>query len=117
MEKIELKSPKGQSKFRKYWNYFIEDVSKRDNFCKSHLKQLEILCDLHVQYDEIATMLKKEGLTYETEGRNGFQIKPHPALTQYNKIIVEIRNYHKNLGLVMNKVAETPEEETNEWMD
>lgn len=116
MEEIDLKCPKGSTKFKKYWNILILDLSKKVNFCRSHLLQLEVLCDMYVQYEDLKNQLKKEGMTYVSEGRNGVQIKPHPALAQFNKVTVEIKNYCMLLGLRPDKI-DAPPKEKNEWLD
>lgn len=111
------KCPKTGVKFKKYWKIFIDDVISRDNFCKGHLLKLEILCDLLIQYEEISKEVKETGYTYQTEGRYGYQIKPNPAVATQQKIVAEIRNYFKALGLILNKVPDMPGEEINEWLD
>lgn len=97
--------------FTEYWEMYLEDIGHRENLKKSHLQQLKVLCDISVEYDELQEMLILEGRTYESIGRNGLQIKLRPEVLQLNKILAEIRNYSKMLGLILFKDTATKEEE------
>lgn len=110
-------SPKNDEKFKKYWNKYVEDISSRENFRESHLTQLEILCDLHVEYDTLLIVLDLEGTTYVTTGRFGVQVKVHPCVGQKNKVVAEIRAYLKLLGLTLSIDSEEPDNgEEDEWV-
>lgn len=109
-------SPSEKPTFIKYWEMYLADIKDRDNLKPSHLQQLKILCDLSVEYDELKEILDLEGRTFETEGRNGFQIKLRPEVSQLNRVVSEIRSYSKMIGLVLVKdQTSTKEEEPNEF--
>jgi hypothetical protein len=108
--------PSEKESFLRYWLIYLSDIKHRDNLKPSHFQQLKILCDLSVEYDEIKMTLDLEGRTYSSEGRNGFQIKIRPEVAQLNRVVSEIRNYSKILGLVLVKdQTSTKGEEANEF--
>lgn len=108
--------PKPKESFKKYWLMYLSDIKDRDNLKPSHLSQLKILCDLSVEYDELREILDIQGMTYESEGRNGFQIKLRPEIQQLNRSVAEIRAYCKMLGLLLSEdKVSTKEEEENEF--
>jgi hypothetical protein len=108
--------PSEKESFKKYWVTYLTDIKDRDNLKLSHLSQLRILCDLSVEYDELRMILDLQGRTYESEGRNGLQIKMRPEIAQLNRVVSEIRNYCKILGLILYKDnVTTKEEEANEF--
>lgn len=117
MTTLDFTSPKPDKKsFNHYWDIFLPDVSERENLKKSHLQQLRILCDLCVELDELQDIIDIEGRTYESEGRNGVQIKLRPEISEKNRVISEIRNYSKILGLVLFKDNKlTKEEDEDEF--
>jgi hypothetical protein len=101
--------------FQDYYDLFLPDVEARDNFKPGHLQQLKILCGLFVEYDYLMNVIREEGYTYQSEGRNGFQIKPKPEVAQLNRTRAEIANYSKMLNLVLHKDKPTPKVEEDEW--
>ena len=103
--------------FKKYWDLFYEKVKDRDNFHDSHLKQLKILCDLYVEYDDLSSVLEFEGNTYESDGRYGFKIVERPEVKMKSSVIKEIRSYSKLLDLVLVKDAGSNNDGDNEWTD
>lgn len=105
-----------KSKFTDYWNQYIVDIKDRENLKPAHLLQLKILCDLAVEYDELQDTVDICGRTYESEGRNGLQIKLRPEIAQLKTCQAEIRNYSKMIGLILFKDNKTNEaEEVNEF--
>lgn len=108
--------PSEKESFKAYWQMYLLDIKDRDNLKLSHIQQLKVLCDLSVDYDELRSILTLQGSTYESEGRNGLQIKLRPEISQLNRVITEIRNYSKMLGLVLYKdETTTKEEEPNDF--
>lgn len=99
--------PKSNRTFVKKWRSLIDTIAGRDNFKDAHLHQLEILCDLFVEYEDLSTFLRKNGYTYEAFGRQGKAIKPFPEVLQLNRVKTEIRNYSKMLGLIISKDKDT----------
>jgi hypothetical protein len=101
-----------------YWDIYYDDVSIRENFKKSHEQQLMILCQLHIEADELRDIVSLVGYTFSTgDGRNGDQEKIRPEVVQLNKVRSDIRGYHKILGLVLYKDVKTnePEEDGDDW--
>ncbi len=110
------KSPKANPTFVKYWNIFLPEVESRDNFRPVHLHQLEILCDLYVEYHNLQTIIELDGYTFTSIGRNGEQQKITPEVIQLNKCRGEIRNYCKMLGIALVKDSGmTTEKEKDDW--
>ncbi len=95
--------PKNTRTFRRKWKEFIENVVVRDNFNKGHLSQLEILCDLYVEYEVLTKFVRTRGYTYFAVGRQGKVSKTFPEVSQLGKVMIEIRNYSRILGLVLKK--------------
>ena len=118
-EKFEAPSDKPEFKF--YWDIFVEDVTKRDNFKLGHLQQLKILCRLYTEFDKMSDEIDEKGFTYETdpngESRYGNQIKINPISTQRDKILSEIRQFSKLLKLELFQDADVniPEEPDSPW--
>lgn len=92
--------------FIKRWSEFIDDVVARENFKPGHLAQLEILCELYVEYENLKGALEFLGQTYNTGARNGDQIKLRPEIGQKSKVIDQIQQYTKMLGLLLTKDKE-----------
>lgn len=93
--------------FIKRWGEFIEDVTARENFKLGHLAQLEVLCHLYAEYEDLKGALEFLGTTYNTGARNGDQIKMRPEVAQKSKVVDQIHQYTKMLGLLLVKDKET----------
>ena len=106
-----FKPPRKNKEFVKYWKMFLGDIENRDNLKQSHLYQLQILCDLCIEYDELREAIVLVGRTYDSVGRNGIQIKIHPNVQQMNRVVSEIRNYSKILGIQLVKDTTTTKDE------
>ena len=110
-------SPKTELAFKRYWDLFIEDVSSRPNFNEHHLLQLELLCDLYLEYTRLTEVLEITGYTYTTTGQYGAQTKPQPEVQQLNNCRSSIEKYTKLLGITL-KANPTPlqsEKEQENW--
>ena len=95
-----LGSPPRQDKeFKVYWKLYIDNVLKRNNFRPDHLQQLKILCDLHVDYENLISVIKVEGLSVVNEGRYGFQVKARPEVAMKKDCVAQIAVYCKLLQL------------------
>lgn len=104
--------------FTMYWNKTLPDIAARENLKFSHLQQLQVLCSIYCERDELEETLLLEGRTYISEGRNGTQRKLRPEVGLLKTCYAEIRNYSKMLGLVLveDKVFNNaPEEEKNDF--
>jgi hypothetical protein len=116
MSELNFNPPSENENFKYYWNLFLPDIRERENLKPSHLQQLKVLCDLSVEYDTISEILILQGMTYESVGRNGMQIKLRPEVQQKNRVVSEIRNYSKMLGLILVKDTKFNDEgEKNEF--
>jgi len=109
--------PKKHPTFRRVWMDFIDNISKRENFKSGHLNSLEILCDLHVEYDELRAFIRKKGRSYQSYGRAGMIWKFYPEVAQLNNVQAQIKEYMKMLGLLLKKDHSTQDEkgEKGEW--
>lgn len=111
-------SPGNHPIFIKTWKTLLPEIQKRENFKEGHLRQLEVLCDLYVEYHKLRDIIDVAGYTMDTEGgRNGPQSKPMVELRQLNKTRELILAYSKQLGLVLYKDTETTpnDGDKNDW--
>lgn len=95
--------PKKEPIFRKMWMAFIDSIARRENFNISHLNNLEILCDLYVDYEDLRKFLRINGRSYKVQGRQGEIWKFFPEVDLLSKVLMQINNYTKLLGLVLKK--------------
>lgn len=95
--------PKKNPVFQKNWNALIKDVSSRDNFTPAHLNQLEVLCGLYAEYDDLQKFIRIHGYTYDAFGRHGKMIRTYPQVTRIKTIETSIAMYSKMLGLLLKK--------------
>lgn len=110
------KSPVPDGSYKIYWDRIMEDIFERDNFKESHLASVKMLCDLYTEYEICKNKIDMLGMTYESEGRNGYQVKKRPELEQMNKLRADIAAYCKLLGIVLTKDTKTKESENkDEW--
>lgn len=111
-----FKPPKKDADFVRYWKLYIDNIVERENFKQSHLKTLEILVDMLLEYDELTKFIKDNGYTYVSEGRNGIQSKPHPEVSIREGKIAKIKDYCKLLDITLMKDKPVEEEdEDDEW--
>ena len=102
----ELRSPSRAPGFTPLWNILLDDMTDRENLKKSHLIQLEILVDLHLEYRRLSKLIEKNGYTISYESpRNGPQEKTAPEVMVRNSILTQIRSYSLLLGLSPSKSA------------
>ena len=108
-------APEGKNKdFIRYWDIFLPQVTERDNFHISHLQQLEILCDLYVDYHALTNYVRENGYSFKSDGRYGENYRPHVEVQVRQKVVAEIRAYSKLLGLILDKGIQ-PEPDAPEW--
>lgn len=93
--------PKKTVYFVEAWEAYLDSVVERKNFRPGHLLQLRTLCDLYQEYGELLDFLAKNGDTYESDGRNGLQIKARPELARKTAVRTEILNQEKKLGVLL----------------
>lgn len=97
--------PKKNPVFRQKWQSLIKTIAMRDNFKPIHLFQLEVLCDLLVEYEQLSKFIRQHGYTYTAIGRQGKQIKTYPQVAERNRVKDQIRGYCKMLDLITPKGA------------
>lgn len=113
-----VKAPVKSPEFKKYWDLFVENVTSRENYQSGHLEQLRILCQLYTEFDKLTEDIIENGHTYETNSeRYGSQRKVSPSCTLRDKILMEIRQYSKMLGVILapDATKNDSEEVADEW--
>lgn len=117
--KVETKSPrKDDDLFNFYWDLLIVEVKKRPNFSHSHVMQLKVLCDAYKQYDLLLDKVNEEGHVITRMTSQGESIITNPHVGQLNKVISQIKDYSKMLGLILVKDESpvTSEESEDDWL-
>lgn len=108
--------PKKHPIFRKKWGAFIDSLVSRDNFKVGHLNNLEILCDLYVEYAELQEFIRTHGRSYVSVGRNGEAWKFYPEVGQLTRVQANIKTYTAMLRLEPSKDYGTASGgEESEW--
>lgn len=108
--------PRNEPRFKAHWDKLIADICQRPNMKESHLTQLEILCELYVELDDLNKLIKKHGMVFHSISRQGETLKIRPEVSQKNRVVAEIRNYSKALGLILHKdQAKRPEPDSDSW--
>ena len=111
-------SPNKDPEFKRYWDLFVPDVFARENYKKGHLEQLAILCRLYMEFYTVSKLIDEKGACYETNSeRYGNQVKVNPACTIRDKTLMEIRQYSKLLGLVLEKDTDRGEKPGKNYFD
>ena len=108
-------APKADFEFVYYWDKFLPLVVERDNFHTSHLEQLEILCDLYLDYAKLTQFVKENGYSFMTSGRYGETSREYVEVKVRQKVVAEIRAYSKLLGLTLSKDAMPAKDDEDEW--
>lgn len=114
--KIENPKPKNQE-FSHYWNLMVEDVKVRRNVSPSHLLQLAVLCDAYCQYDQLLEIVKEEGYTILKVTERGESVSANPNAAALSRVIAQIKDYSKILGLLLVKdegIGSTEQDE-DDW--
>jgi hypothetical protein len=101
--KLKYPPPRKHPTFRCVWAEFIDNVTSRENFKVGHLRSLEILCDLHVEYEELREFIRINGRSYKSLGRSGEVWKFFPEVTQLTKVQAQIKEYMKMMDLLLKK--------------
>lgn len=96
-------APKKNKVFKSYWNKYLPKVVSRENFHEAHLDQLEVLCDMFIEYHQLTQFIQENGYVYSSDGRYGESHREFPQVKIKQKIIAELRQYSKQLGLVLEK--------------
>lgn len=70
-----------------------------DRLKPSNVYMFRQLCSAVVRHDRIALELEELGETYESETRNGVQIKSRPEVAQLNETFRQIRTLANDFGM------------------
>lgn len=81
------------------WDRIAPLLSAHDYLNDSFLDSLVEYCRVVHSIDRIVRTLREEGDTYESETRNGKQIKSHPYVGQLNELRRQLRGYVSDFGL------------------
>jgi phage terminase small subunit len=101
---VNYKPPRAQKTFCEKWKLFLPQIVNRDNFTESHLSQLEILCSLYEEFENLTDAIDREGYTYESvTNAGGVIIKARPEVAQLNTCRTQIAIYTRMLGLTLVK--------------
>lgn len=107
---------KNNPQYREDWYTMLFKVIDRENYHYSHLKTLQILCDLLRDYRYLSEQIEIEGMNYSTEGRYGSQQKPTAAYSQRQQIVKDIATYTKLLDIVLKKdTSANAADDGEEW--
>ena len=114
--KSKLKIIETKCDFEYYYKKFLPSILERENYSDHHLKNLEILCSLYVDYDKLTEEISNIGYSYEAEGRYGTQRKTIPEVTERNNIISQIYKFSKLLDIVPDKdKGSSNNDDMGEW--
>ena len=114
--KTECPFPENE-KFKYYWELMIDDVKSRSNFSQSHLLQFKLMCDAYCQYDMLKEKVEEEGVMLVKISEKGETFVTNPHVTQLNRVINQIKDYSKMLGLILIKDETKPSDnETDDWL-
>jgi phage terminase small subunit len=100
--------------FKKQWKILVDIIYTKENVHDNLFEQLSILCDLYQEYHDLSKFIKENGYSYESETRNGNQVKKYPEVDQRNKVLSDIRMFSKMLGITA-EGKYVPEDDNNEW--
>lgn len=100
-----------------YWEMFLEDVSSRDNFKRSHLATLDLLCKAYDQMWRLQEAVDLIGEMQDVKSAQGESRKPVPEVSQMNVLRGQIAVYTKMLGLVLTRDTSPADEDKSkeEW--
>lgn len=109
--------PSKSPRYKRLWATHLKDINHRENLKETHLLQMDILCKLYIEVDELQEEISIHGRTYESVGRNGSQIKIRPEYQMLQRCYSEIKNYSKMLGLVLVKDTSTKDDDAKNEFD
>jgi len=109
------KAPMKGKEFKKYWDKLSPIITNKLGFDESCLKNLEILCNLYVDYDRMTESINDNDMVIVNEGRYGIQCRPFPLINERQKILGEIRHFSKLLGMKIDHESKPDEELQDEW--
>ncbi len=114
--RVDKNTGKPEKEFQFYWETFLPEIATRTNFHIGHLQQVKVLCDMYVEHDHLMNLIDVEGSSYESETRNGIQLKMRPEVEHLKTVRAQIAIYSKMLGLLLTKSTNiAPTKEKDDW--
>ena len=111
--------PRDHHVFVQKWEELIPILELKPNFSAHTYTQLEMLCDLYVDYYELSEIIRKQGYTDKASRAQYKVIKTSAHVSQRNTVIKQIYELTKILGLSQlaggNGKPKKSKEEDNEW--
>lgn len=108
--------PRTTKVFMRKWYMLISDLVASPMFKRSHLAQLELLCEMYEDLEICMNFLRQqEGFTYHAVTERTSQIKAYPEVAIVAKLRTEIRNMFKQLGLGSGKEVAIPDSGDDDW--
>jgi phage terminase small subunit len=101
-EAVKFPPPKLEPIYVKMWNMLLPELVQRKKFKEVHLHQLEMLCEMYVDHEQLSEFIRKNGHSYKLHGINSGH-RAYPQVAQLNKVRTEIRYYSTLLGLVISR--------------
>jgi phage terminase small subunit len=87
------------ARMRKVWFSLAPGLVLRNRLNDLFIIPLAELCYYKIINDDLKRWLATNGLTYETEGRNGKQYKNHPQVSQQHMVFSELMRCIGKFGL------------------
>jgi phage terminase small subunit len=108
--------PRNTPVFTEKWYQLIDDIVRSPMFKKSHLSQLEMLCEMHEDLNNVMKFIRENGYSYMAMTSSTRQSKAFPEVAIANKLRTEIRNTYKQLGLGSGKEVALPDSSDDDWV-
>lgn len=100
-----------------YWSRIVDSID-RDKVKPSHIKQMQLLCDLYIEYDQLSETLEQEGYLVTNITSQGETHKINPLYNAKDRTVKSIMQLTKSLGIELyTSKDDTPtEDQENEWL-
>jgi len=107
--------PRTTAIFQQKWYQIIDDVVRSPRFKKSHIAQLELLCEMYEDLENCMRFIRENGYSYLAMSSTTRQSKAYPEVAIVLKLRTEIRNMYKQLGLAHGREAVIPNDHADDW--
>jgi P27 family predicted phage terminase small subunit len=108
-------------KARWYWNEYEPLLAAQNCLTPSDVRALVLLCEAHVEYDELGKLIAEEGYTYATTSTTGARVlKGNPAVAMMSDAWKRIVSLQDRFGLTPSarsrvRIAPAPEPDESEF--
>jgi len=110
------KCPRQDKTYKKLWKKYVSRIIDRENYNESHLDQLTIFIDLLIDYETLTEFVKIHGFSFMSDGRYGAVSKPHAEVALRQQTVREIRQYAKQLDIVLTKDTSSADDgDDDDW--